>query len=90
MALRNRNVIKTGYTHNSFQTPSRDVIPRNSFIGSANISYLDVNPQTEMLAPEIVHCTINTDRILSQREAVSKNVSFDDSTMKHNTRLIHT
>ena len=43
-----------------------------------------------MQPPEIVHCSLNTDRILSQREALSKNVSFDDSTMKHNARLIHT
>lgn len=41
-----------------------------------------------MLPPEIVHCSLNTDRILSQREAVSKNVSFNDSAVK-NQRLIH-
>jgi hypothetical protein len=42
-----------------------------------------------MMHPEIVHCSLNTDRILSQRGAMSKNVSFDDSTIKNKTRLIH-
>jgi len=79
MALRNRSngFIKTGYSHNCFQTPSRLV---NQDLSPFHHTGIEVHPHTTTHAPEIVFNSLYTERLQTLNDKNFKRM--DDSIAK--------